>query len=161
MLDLNYFGVSNLLMLFVLLTILGNTIFGILKSKKQSRIALLKAEELKSGPEYRLQVKLAKRYEFDINKLLFVVFKVFTFLSYLKIAQTFLEEGDGFLDWTSAILIQTPLALMWYKEWKSIGENSEFLMEKKAGIFEVTEFIFEVKFFSQFFNRNETPKPEL
>lgn len=160
-LDLNYFGVSNLLVLYVLVTIAGNTGTGIWKSKVKEREATLKAAKLISGPEHRLQVKLAKRYSFDWNKLTFVVFKVLTFLAYLNFASTFLNEGNGFLDWTSAIAIQTPLGIFWYKEWKSIGENLEVTLNKKPGIFEVTEWLFEVKFFSQYFKKDETPKPEI
>lgn len=161
-LDLNYFGVSNLMILFVMLTVGANTIFGILKNQKKSKEALQEAIRLKSGPEHRMQMKLVKHYEFDWVKLQFVMFKALTFLSYLKIAKTFLNEGDGFLNWTSAAIIQTPIAIMWYKEWKSFGDNSAYFFDKKAGIFEVTEFIFEVKFFSQFFSKKETPKtPEV
>lgn len=159
-LDLNYFGVSNLLILLVMGTVAANTIFGILKSQKMAKEALIKAQKLGSGPEYRLQMKLYKRYGFDISKLQFVVFKALTFLAYLKIAQTFLSEGGGFLEWTSAVIIQTPIAIMWYKEWKSVGENSAYYYGKKAGIFDVTEFIFEVKFFSQYFKK-QPKNPEL
>lgn len=160
-LDLNYFGVSNLLILIVLGTIAGNTLFGIWKSLKKSKEATLKAAK-RTGPEQRFQMKLAKRYQFDYKKLQFVFFKSLTFLAYLKIASTFLNEGSGFLDWTSAVVIQTPLAILWYVEWKSIGENSEYIFGKKAPIFEVTEWIFEAKFFAKFFNKPETPKtPEV
>ena len=161
LLDLNYFGVSNLLVLYVLITIGGNTGTGIWKSLKKCKEAKLKAAKLVPGPEYRLQMKLVNRYSLDLNKLLFVFFKVFTFLAYLNFASTFLNEGEGFLDWTSAVAIQTPLGIFWYKEWKSIGDNLQYTLGKKPGIFEVTEWIFEVKFFSQFFNRDQTPKPEI
>lgn len=162
LLDLNYFGVSNLLVLYVLITIGGNTGTGIWKSKVKAREAFVKAQKLKTGPEYRLQMKLVQRYSMDLNKLLFVFFKVFTFLAYLNFAVTFLNEGSGFLDWTSAVAIQTPLGIFWYKEWKSIGENLEYTLGKKPGIFPVTEYIFEVKFFSDFYSKSKPPtNPEV
>lgn len=151
LLGLNYFGVSNLMILFVMGTIGANTAFGVLKSKMKAQEALCEAQKYKDGPEYRMQMKLHKHYGFDWGKLQFVIFKALTFLSYLKIAQTFLTEGDSFLDWTSAAIIQTPIAIFWYKEWKSFGDNSAYYYGKKAGIFEVTEFVFEMKLFSQFF----------
>lgn len=157
LLDLNYFGVSNLLIIFVGLTILANTVFGIKKSKMKAAEALAEARKLKSGPDYRMKMKLHKYYSFQLNRLQFVIFKGFTFLGYLKIAQTFLTEGNSFLDWTTAAIIQTPVAIFWYKEWKSFGDNSAYYFGKKAPIFEVTEFVFEMKLFSQFFPRKEEP----
>lgn len=157
-LDLNYFGVSNLLILIVLGTIGGNTAFGVWKSRIQSKKALLKAKKLESGPEYRLQMKLYKRYKFDYKKLQFVFFKALTFLIYLKVAATFLSEGGGFLDWTAAVIIQTPIAIMWYVEWKSIGDNSEVIYGRKAPIFKITESIFEAQFVQHFKKNPKTPE---
>lgn len=160
--EVNYFGVSNLMILFVMITIGANTLFGILKSKIKAKAALLEAQKFKTGPEYQMNMKLYKSFSFDWGKLQFVLFKALTFLSYLKIAQTFLTEGDSFLDWTSAAIIQTPIAIFWYKEWKSFGDNSAYYYGRKASIFEVTEWIFELKLFSQYFQKDKPPKtPEV
>ena len=44
---------------------------------------------------------------------------------------------------TSEILIRVPIALFWYHEFKSIGENSAYIFEKKAYIFTIVGYIFE------------------
>ena len=157
LLDLNYFGVSNLLVLIVLVTIGANTYFGIKKSQLKSKEALAKATTYNTGPQRRLQMKLHQRYKFDWNKLQFVFFKALAFLTYLFVASSFLKEGEGWLDWTSAAIIQTPMAIHWYAEWKSIGDNSEYIYGTKARIFVITEFIFEAKF-AKFFTPPKTPQ---
>jgi hypothetical protein len=80
-------------------------------------------------------------------------------MGYLYFARTLLDDdGEGYLDLTAAILTKTPIAIFWYHEFKSIGENSTYIYKKKASIFTIVEGIFELRFAQYFTKNNKTPE---
>jgi hypothetical protein len=157
----NYFGVTNLTLILVIGTILLDAYYGIRKSVKQSKEAKLKHDLIEDNtPEKRA---LFKRYElkkFTPMKLQYTFFKALTLLGYLFFVKHILEtEVDGnfmveFIGFSSAIVLKAPLVIFWYYDFKSIGQNTEYVFGKKAPIFTIAEYIFEPKI-SKFFNSSK------
>lgn len=150
---LNYFGVNNLLILLVILTILIDAFYGIKKSVREQKLFLLMAKSDKiTSSDRKALLKKADLKKFDIVKLQFTFFKILTLLAYLFFAKNILEidyDDNTFsevLGFTTGVIIKIPLAIFWYKDFKSIGDNLEFLLKKKPPIFPIIEGIFELKF---------------
>lgn len=155
---INFFGVSNWLIIIIISTILIDAYFGIKKSLKESLIAKKKSELLEDGPEKRKQIKIQKLKEFKISKLQFTFFKILTLLGYLYVVKNILSHDDNetvlseILGFSTAVLLKVPLTIFWYYDFKSIGNNIEFLLDKKPPIFLIIEKIFEPKI-KNFFNK--------
>lgn len=145
------FGIPNALLCLVILTILIDAYYGIRKSVKQSKEALIHAQFYQEGsPDYRRQMKVHELKKFNPHKLQFTFFKALTLLGYLYFAKTLLAaDSDGtfgqILGFTSGLILKAPIAIFWYYDFKSIGENSAYIFGKKAPIFTIVESIFELK----------------
>jgi hypothetical protein len=137
------FGVSNFLLSMVILTTLTDAYYGVQKSKKKSKEYF----ELAQSLNYEENIKLSEKFAFDPKKLKFTFFKCFTLLMYLFVVKTFLENDFDNLaiGFTYEIIMKAPLAIFWYYDFKSIGDNAEYLHGKKAPIFKIAERIFEAK----------------
>ncbi|ANW96732.1 hypothetical protein AXE80_10800 [Wenyingzhuangia fucanilytica] len=139
------FGVDNLLILLVLLTIWVDARYGIKKSKKQSKMAFLESKNYAIGsPEHKKFLRIYELKKFQFKKLQYTFFKCFTFLAYLFFVNHFLKsDTDGtvaeILGFTAAVALRIPLLIFWYLDVKSIGDNSEFVYEKKAPIFKIID----------------------
>lgn len=145
------FGATRLVIVMVMLTVLGNTIFGVKKSLLTQRILFSKALQYEYGtPEYRNFLRRSERYAFSWKRLQFVMFKCFMLLGYLYFVKNLLDGGDTFWDFSIEILCKAPIAIFWFYEFKSIGENSTFVYGKKAKIFNIVEGIFEPRIFKFF-----------
>lgn len=146
------FGTTYFVLLLVGLTVFGNTIFGIWKNNlKAKKFFFVMSRFDIESKEYRLNHRKWRNHKFEFKKTYFVFFKMLSFLSYLLVVKALTNdhvEGGG--DWqikalylTTEVLIRVPIALFWYNEFKSIGENSEYIFEKKAHIFTIVGWIFE------------------
>jgi hypothetical protein len=152
--QINYFGVSNGLLLWVISTILLDALFGVNKSFKEHKLYLLQASRIRTNTaKRRMLLKKASLKKFKPLKLQFTFFKILTFLAYLFFAKNILEaevDGDAFITIigiASGIVIKAPIAIFWYYDFKSIGSNLEFILGKKLPIFIIVEKIFEPKIF--------------
>lgn len=140
----NIFGTTNLVIGLVLLTVFINTGFGIRKSLIKSSKFFAKAQKFEyRKPEHRFYMRKFQNHKFSIKRVYFVFFKCLSLLGYLFFVKALLDDGGTFFDFTIEILCKAPIALFWYYEFKSIGENSEYIYERKASIFKIVEFIFE------------------
>lgn len=150
-LNLNYFGMPNLLLLLVIVTVFIDAAFGIKKSLKQSKEALAKAMVTEPDtPEHKKLMKVHELKKFNISKLQFTFFKCLTLVGYLFFAKNFIQadvEGvlGSVLGFTSGVMLKIPVAIFWYYDFKSIGNNSEYIYGKKAPIFTIVENILEFK----------------
>lgn len=150
-LNLSYFGMPNLLLLLVIITVFIDAGFGIKKSLKQSKEALVKAMETDPGtPEHKKLMKVHELKKFNISKLQFTFFKCLTLVGYLYFAKNFIQaDVDGVLGsvlgFTYGVMLKIPVAIFWYYDFKSIGENSAYIYGKKAPIFTIVENILEFK----------------
>jgi hypothetical protein len=158
----NYFGVTNGLLVWVIGTILIDAFFGTKKSLIESKMFLKQALLIKSNTaKKRMLLKKAELKKFNPLKLQFTFFKVLTLLAYLFFAKNILEQdaGEGTLltiiGIASGVAIKAPIAIFWYYDFKSIGSNLEYLLGKKPPIFVVVEKIFEPKIF-KFLNSDKT-----
>lgn len=158
---LDFFGVSNQILLLVVVTIFIDAYYGVKKSlsiAKSAEFKLLKIKENTS--EKRMLMKVVKMKRFSTDKLQFTFFKCLTLFAYLYFAKIILEVDDDMsvlgqvIGFSTAVVIKVPLAIFWYKDFKSIGENMEYLFKKKLPIFPIVESIFELKF-KQFFNKEK------
>lgn len=161
-LKINWFGVSNLTLLLVLGTILVDAYFGIRKSKKHSKEAKASYDKaLEGSPEKRAFYKIYELKKFNPKKLQFTFFKSLTLLGYLFFAKQILtEDVDGdvmtaIIGLSSTIILKAPIIIFWYYDFKSIGDNTEFIYGKKAPIFIIVEKIFEPKLTRFFKSKNE------
>ncbi|MAX50551.1 MAG: hypothetical protein CMH22_01050 [Methylophaga sp.] len=158
--DIQIFGVSNLLLLFVIGTVLIDAFYGVQKSVKQSKEAYVIAQRYDQGtPERRKWLKVHELKKFKPQKLQFTFFKCCTLLFYLFMVKNLLasESDDALgqiLGFTSAVVLKAPLIIFWYYDFKSIGDNSAYVYGKKAPIFTIVEKIFEPKI-SKFFKSNK------
>jgi hypothetical protein len=159
------FGASNFLLLIVIGTVLINTWYGIQKSLLKSKVFFMKAQHFEFGEiKYNYFLKKSNIHKFKINKVYFVFFKVFSFLGYLFFAKLLItdtiDSSAPFvikaMEITAEILIRVPLAIFWYYEFKSIGENSTYVYGKKAPIFTIVEGIFEPRIFKFFGSKTPT-----
>jgi hypothetical protein len=157
-LNINYFGVSNLTLLLVMCTILIDAYYGVKKSLKESYEAKKSHDEiLEDTPEKRAFYKIYLLKKFKPGKLQYTFFKALTLLGYLFFVKNILiedSEGDlmtAIIGFSSTIVLKAPIIIFWYYDFKSIGENTEYIYEKKAPIFVIVEKIFEPKL-SSFFN---------
>lgn len=165
-LDVNYFGVTNVLLLIVICTVFVDAIFGIKKSLILAREAHKKAYEYPKGSFQRKRfLRAFEAKKFSGKKLQFTFFKCLTLLGYLFFAKKLLEIGEGnlldektfvdsVLNFSTEIIVKAPVAIFWYYDFKSIGQNLEFLLGKKPPIFKITEMIFEPRIF-KFLNNEE------
>lgn len=151
--EVEWFGVGYLLLAVVIVTTLFDAATGVAKSVTISNRALkrgLKIED-KQSPEYIKAMRIHKYKKFDPSKLLYTFFKIFTLLAYLFFANTFMEMEDPnapgivstVMGLTMDVLIKAPLAIFWYYDFKSIGQNLEFLFNKKLPIFGIVTMFFE------------------
>lgn len=159
MLDINYFGVSNFTLLMVMLTILVDAYYGIKKSLKQSYHAKLKHDKIEGDtPEKRAYFKTYQLKKFSPLKLQYTFFKALTLIGYLFFVKNILvDDVDGTLmteiiGFGSMVVLKAPIVIFWYYDFKSIGDNAEFVYGKKAPIFKIAEKIFEPKV-SKFFKK--------
>jgi len=151
-------GTTPLVLILVMGTVFINTAFGISKNLQKSRVFFAQAQKHKINTvQYRINIRKWEAHKFDFKRTYFVFFKCFAFLTYLLVAKALMSdsvEGAGFeikaLYLTTEILIRVPIALFWYYEFKSIGENSEYLYGRKASIFKIVEGIFEPRIFKFF-----------
>lgn len=147
------FGTTKIVIAMVIGTVLLNTFFGIRKSLIKEQVLFAKAQRYPfQSKEYNAFFHRSKRYAFSWKKLQFVVFKCFMLLGYLYFVKNLLEsEGsDTFLDFSVEVLCKAPIAIFWFYEFKSIGENSTYIYGKKASIFKIVEAIFEPRIFKFF-----------
>lgn len=158
---LNYFGVSNQILLLVVVTIFVDAYYGVKKSLSIAKSAEFKLMKIKENtPEKKMLQKIVKMNRFSTDKLQFTFFKCLTLFAYLYFAKVILEVDDDMsvlgqvIGFSTAVVIKVPLAIFWYKDFKSIGENMEYLFKKKLPIFPIVESIFELKF-KQFFNKEK------
>lgn len=146
-----HFGMSNFLVFLVLITVFIDAYFGIKSSLKKSKEALLKAQEFTiETPEYRRYMKVYDLKRFRAEKLQFTFFKCLTLLGYLFFIKNLIQadvEGElgSILGFTSGVMLKVPVAIFWYYDFKSIGENSTYIYGKKAPIFTIVESIVEFK----------------
>lgn len=159
--EINYFGVSNGLLVWVIATILIDAFFGIKKSIKESRQMLEQAKIATDAAEIRMLNRKAGLKKFNPLKLQFTFFKVLTLIAYLFFAKHILvsDENGGLLTMAigiaSGVIIKAPLAIFWYYDFKSIGDNLEYLLKKKPPIFKIIEKIFEPKISTFFKNQKD------
>lgn len=160
-LDVNYFGVSNLTLLLVIGTILIDAFYGIKKSLKESYKAKLKYDAVEEEtPEKRAYYKTYQLKKFRPGKLQYTFFKALTLLGYLFFVKNILVEDPGgtlmteIIGFSSTIVLKAPIVIFWYYDFKSIGDNAEFIYGKKAPIFKIAEKIFEPKI-STFFKKGK------
>ena len=149
---MDIFGVSNFLLLMVILTVLIDAVFGVLKSKKQSDenydLAMTYSDD---SIEIKKLLKLFELKKFNPAKLQFTFFKCFTLLGYLFFIKHMIQMQDSesvineVIGLASSVVLKAPVAIFWYYDFKSIGENSEYYYGKKAPIFVIVEKIFEPK----------------
>lgn len=147
------FGTTELVLVMVFTTIMGNTVSGVWKNKMKARVYFARAQKYEyNTKEYRINFRRFKNHEYQFKKVAFVFFKGFAFLAYLMMVKALTSDsvaGSG--EWeikalylTTESLIRIPTALFWYYEFKSIGENSEYIFGKpKAMIFTIAEWVFE------------------
>ena len=159
------FGASNFLLLIVIGTVLINTSYGIQKSLLKSKVFFSKAQRFEFGKrQYNYFLTKSNDHKFQIKKTYFVFFKVFSFLGYLFFAKLLITDTIDStapfvikaMEITAEILIRVPLAIFWYYEFKSIGENSTYVYGKKAPIFRIVEGIFEPRIFKFFGSKTPT-----
>lgn len=154
--NVDVFGISNMLLLIVISTALVDAYYGVRKSILESVRASEKSLEFELGShENKKWIKISNIKKFQFGKLQFTFFKCFTLLGYLFFAKTLLNsDTDGvlgsFLGYTSALILKVPVALFWYYDFKSIGNNSAYVYGKKAFIFTIIESLFELKIKQQF-----------
>lgn len=165
-LNVNYFGVTNLLLVVVILTVFIDAYFGVKKSVSQAKEAYKTAMALPEGSIKRKGYLIVyESKKFSGKKLQYSFFKCFTLLGYLFFAKILLDIGgessvggetfiDSALNFSSEVIIKAPLAIFWYYDFKSIGKNTEFLYGKKAPIFTIAEMIFEPRIF-KFLNKDK------
>ena len=151
----SWFGTTYFVLVMIHLTLFANAAFGILKnSRKASIFFALAQKHVKGTKEYRLNIRRWRNHKFDIKKTYFVFFKSLAFLSYLLVVKALTSDHPEGGSWEiqalsigTEILIRVPIALFWYYEFKSIGENSEYIFGQKASIFKIVEGIFEPRIF--------------
>ena len=153
------FGASNFVLLMVVGTVLINTSYGIQKSLMKSKEFFAKAQKFEyPDRKYKFFLRKSEIHKFQIKKTYFIFFKVLSFLGYLFFAKMLMTDGIDdsapyviqAMDITAEILIRVPIAIFWYYEFKSIGENSTYVYGKKAPIFKIVEGIFEPRIFKFF-----------
>lgn len=149
---IDIFGVSSFLLMLVITTVLIDAYYGILKSiKKSKENYALALEQEQDSYEQKRYFKISEMQKFSPKKLQFTFFKCATLLGYLYVAKNLLESEVGggtiseIIGFASGIATKAPLAIFWYYDFKSIGENSEFVFGKKAPIFIIVEKMFEPK----------------
>jgi len=145
------FGATRLVIVMVLLTVAGNTYYGVKRSLLMQKILFSKALAFEYGStEYRNLLRRSQRYAFSWKRLQFVMFKCFMLLGYLYFVKNLLEGGETFWDFSIEVLCKAPIAIFWFYEFKSIGENSTVVYGSKAKIFNIVEGIFEPRIFKFF-----------
>lgn len=150
-LQVKTFGMPNLLLLLVIVTVFIDAGYGIKKSLKQSKEALAEAMVTQTGtPEHKKLMKVHELKKFNVTKLQFTFFKCVTLVGYLFFAKNLIQaDTDGILGsilgFTSGVMLKVPVAIFWYYDFKSIGENSAYIYGKKAPIFTIVENILEFK----------------
>jgi hypothetical protein len=147
------FGTTSLVLIMVFLTILGNTVSGVWKNNMKARLYFAAAQKHPfDTKERRLNMRRWRNHKFEFKKIMFVFFKGFVFLSYLMMVKALTSDSvGGSGEWeiqalyiTTESLIRIPIALFWYYEFKSIGENSEYITgKKKVKIFTIVGWVFE------------------
>jgi hypothetical protein len=159
LLNINFFGIPNLLLFLVILNVLVDAYFGVRRSIKESKEALVRSYELDpSSPEYRKEIKIYNLKKFKTTKLQFTFFKCVTLLGYLFFIKHLITiDSTGFLGgaigFTSELLLKAPVAIFWYHDFKSIGDNTEHIFGKKAPIFTIVENILEFRI-NKFYNKS-------
>ena len=150
-LQIKTFGMPNLLLLLVIVNVFIDAGFGIKKSLKQSKEALAEAMVTQTGtPEHKKLMKVHELKKFNVTKLQFTFFKCVTLVGYLFFAKNLIQaDTDGILGsilgFTSGVMLKIPVAIFWYYDFKSIGNNSAYIYGKKAPIFTIVENILEFK----------------
>ncbi len=161
------FGTTYFVLILVGLTVFANTLFGIWKSTLKADKFRVVRDRCKIGTaEYRLNHRRWNNHKFEFKKTYFVFFKMFAFFSYLLVVKALTNDRVGNSDdWeikalflTTEVLIRVPIALFWYNEFKSIGENSEYVFQKKAHIFTIVGWIFEPRI-AKFVGKQEPSNP--
>ena len=158
-LQINFFGVPNLILILVIGTVIIDAHYGIKASVKKSEELYNEAKQTSDEIKKRRLKRKAKLLEFDPKKLQYTGFKCLTLLGYLFFAKNILasDSDEGplvmVLSITTEIIIKAPVAIFWYYDFKSIGDNSEYNYKKKAPIFIIVEKIFEPKI-SNFFKND-------
>jgi len=147
------FGTTYFVLLLVLGTVLINTGYGIKKNVMKSRIFFAHAQQHEHNTrKHKHYIKKWEAHKYDYRRLFFVFFKFTSFMGYLLIAKALMSEGtigeEGgvviqALEFSTEVLIRVPIAIFWYYEFKSIGENTEYIYGQKASIYKIVEFIFE------------------
>lgn len=157
----SWFGTTNFVLIMVHLTLFSNAGFGIWKNNRKASIFFALAQKhVKGSKEHRLNIRRWRNHKFDIKKTYFVFFKSLTFLCYLLVVKALTADNPTGGSWEiqalslgTEILIRVPIALFWYYEFKSIGENSEYIFGQKASIFKIVEGIFEPRIFKLIGNK--------
>ena len=164
---LDNFGVSIVTIIFVLLTIFANSVSGIEKARKKRKEIKIKIKDSTSENNKIKYRRILKSYNLSGTKLNYVFIKVLTLLSYLFMANAFVNRINlnaspimKFVDFTAETLVVVPLFFFWYKEFKSIGENIETIYNKKPSLFKIVEDIIEFKI-SNIVNKFKSNKDEI
>ena len=160
--QVEWFGVSYLLLGFVVFTILVDTTFGIISSNKKAKKYYNEAiKHDKNSFEYKLNRKKCKAKRFSSKKLMNTFFKILTLLAYLFFA-TELTKTEVDVEWVNeafdigiGALIKAPVAILWYHEFKSIGKHIEYIYGVKPNTFNIIQRIFEPKI-NKFFKDGES-----
>lgn len=160
MMSESVFGTTYFVLVLVLGTVLINTGYGIKKNTIKARTYFARAQKHEhTTKEHKAYIAKWNDHKYDYRKLFFVFFKFFSFMGYLLVAKALMTDGSvddqaGFvikaLEFSTEVIIRVPIAIFWYYEFKSIGENSTFVYGRKASIFKIVEIIFEpriLKFF--------------
>ena len=159
--QIDVFGVPNFLLFLVIATVLIDARYGVLKSVKQSKEFYIKSLSFQeTDPEKKMYLKKSDLQKFDPKKLQFTFFKCLTLMGYLYFAKNILEVQDSettlaeIIGFASGVVTKAPLAIFWYYDFKSIGDNAAYLHGKKAPIFKIVEKIFEPRI-NSFFNNDK------
>ncbi|WP_416440452.1 hypothetical protein ACH3O9_11280 [Leeuwenhoekiella sp. A16] len=151
--EIELFGIPNAVLLILLITILVDAFYGVKKSKKESKVALAESLKYEPGtPEFKKLMKIYELKKFNPQKLQFTAFKALTLVAYLYCVNQLTADTTNGSFWgvalgiTSSVVINIPVFLFWYRDFKSIGNNTEYIYEKKAPIFTYAEAVIELKF---------------
>jgi len=149
---LDNFGISVIVLLFVIGTIFVNSIYGIRASIAKSKEYKKLGDSSYSPSAKKKYYRLSKKSKFSFSILEDVFFKVFILLLYLFMANFFVDRLNlksnpilKLIDVTAQVFLVIPTFIYWYKEFLSIGKNYEKLKGRKNTFFKVLEDVIEVK----------------
>ncbi len=148
--SVDFLGVSNLLLFLVFANVLLDAHFGVQKSilisQKELKVAMKFPD---NSPDRRMFIRKSERNKFQAKKLYYTFFKCASLAFYLYFAKNLLEVQDGtgtlaeIIGFASGVVTKAPIAIFWYYDFKSIGNNTAYIYGKKAPIFVIVEKMFD------------------